>query len=934
MTNKIIKILVSLCVLSAFTFCCAQIFSEAGTKPVKADKVSTAYMESDAYSAKRILEGKAMFEAKCAVCHTDSGRDMVIFGNPDFKSSRVIGSVKKFAGAVKDPEIGEKVYEYLRYTYDGPFMSQNDPFLQPGPLNLEPGVNNPILSKGDDFWASLTGHKIPTPDDINIEKLWDSYEWPKVIVPFSVLSWSEYLPHAIPLQTARAEVKALFKKQNYNLNKLPLPDKGLGQKFNESVPAIYKKYQFTSHDKNKSDKSKDFMEALCSTSLFSWMAVLDFDYGLPRRVNNSWNAKWAFGPYENRILWTAGSTIPHLNSFATNPDEKFNSQQLIRNKWTHYSNMFVTGKSESFPPSKWFYGGTMSFACKSGDAEMAGGDDISIFTGLKGFAEMWNHSQKYSGTSYNGTESIPNYGLTNRRFLMTIYAPYQAMGNYQFDKRAAVNVMLELVYRQWLSSIGASDSDLRYFYTMEYDNNVNKDAERYDALVKAFDSLQSAMTNRQKDFVRAYIRRIYPTNPSGYKDRFTPYKWELVDQPPNKPVILPFGSDTAVTGKPYVLRILRSQSKNGDIEITAKNLPAGAKLIKTKGNWQSSDYEYSIKWTPSSEQAGKSYSVDIVGSSNMGADSVTAKISVIKEEGKPVLDEISDYSVYVGQELTFPLAVKNYDVKNLKFFMSGNFGKVINNSWNTAGIYTLKPKEKDIGVHFVTFQVKDRFGNISKRSVKISVYGNHTPEVTVLPQGSGPGKNKNIYRVKAGQTLKFTLDTFDVDGDYLEITKNPEFPGYIYNNVYTYIVQKDMAENFPGPNVLTFTIKDLSPDSKPSSPKYKGGVVKKVLLVYFEAENSGSNHTPWAVTGPPQIVKSGHKVVLDATGSDDSDKDKIKYKWKQVGGPTVKLSDVYSVKPVFSAPKVKKETILKFYLTVTDPHGLCDSSAVRIKVNP
>ncbi len=101
------------------------------------------FLAEDAYSESRLAEGKAMFDEKCAICHSESGRDMVYFGDPDFNETRVAGSVKKFAGATDDPEIGEKVYEYLRYNNDGPFMSQDDPFLQPGPYGT--GVDNRIL---------------------------------------------------------------------------------------------------------------------------------------------------------------------------------------------------------------------------------------------------------------------------------------------------------------------------------------------------------------------------------------------------------------------------------------------------------------------------------------------------------------------------------------------------------------------------------------------------------------------------------------------------------------------------------------------------------------------------------------------------------------------------------------------------------------------
>ena len=837
MIKNVFKSIIFLCILFLFVFCSIQVFSEGARNPVKGGKVSAEYLETDAYSEKRLAEGKATFEAKCAICHTDSGRDMVYFGDPDFNAARVIGSVKKFAGASDDPEIGEKVYEYLRYNNDGPFMSQDDPIMQPGPLKFTPGVINPVLSKREDFWGSLTGHKIPTPDDINIEKIWDSYDWTNVILPYELVNWAEYMPYSVPHKEAVNEIKTLFNKQRYNLNNLPLPDKGLGRYFNYSASRIYDKYQFASHSYAKSDNSKDFLEAVYSTSLAKWLAVLNFEYGLPQRVNGAWNGEWEFGPHENTILWEPGENLNYINSFAINPDEKINSREAMRNQWTQFSTMFVTGKRGSFEPSTYFHYGTMPWGCKMGDAGIFGGSDVQIFTGLKGFADFWNHSKTYPGVSYSGTNSIPDYGIATRRFLTAFYWPYTGFTYYWKDKETVVNPFIELIYRQWMASIGATDDELRDFLTDTYNlPSRNNDGQRYELLVKAYENLQDVMTNEQKDFVKAYIRRIYPTNPTGYKNSFNPYKWELVDPAPAKPVLIPFGSDTAVAEKPYVLRIIRAQSKDGDIEITASGLPDGAKLVKREGSWRSDDYEYSINWTPTKAQSGKVYTVNLSAKSNMGTNQISTQINVVSAESSPVLDDIPSYSVYEGQELTFPLTVQNHSEGSLEFSMEGSLGKVMNNTWNTAGIFTVTPEKNDVGTHTITFSVKDKRGNVSKKNAKITVKANSKPVIQISPDGSGPGGVKNIYTVKVGETLRLTIKASDADGDELEISKTTEFPGYINSNVYTYKVEEDMAKYFPGPNVLTFTVKDLAPDKNPwfsMSQEYKGVMAKKVLLVYF-----------------------------------------------------------------------------------------------------
>jgi hypothetical protein len=956
MRGRIVKSILGLFVFVVLLSCTALVISEAASTPAASGGTSTTaaattpavtaggkvpvnYMATDAYSESRLAEGKAMFTAKCAICHTDSGRDLVYFGDPDFNSARVIGSVKKFVGASSDPEIGEKVYEYLRYNNDGPFTSQNTPFLQPGPKDLAPGNANPVLSKDSDFWGALTGHKTATPDDINLDKVWKSYDMTNVIVPYAVSNWSEFIPHEVPLAKATTEIKALFNAQKYDLKTLPLADKGLGLSFNYATNTIYTKYQFSSHDYSRMSHSKDAIEAVYSTSLLTWLGVLDFEYGLPQRVNNAWNSTWAWGPHENQILWGPGSNLDNINSYGINQYESISSREALRNKWTQYSTMFVTGSREDFKPSSYYWYATMPWGCKTYDAGTFGGSNVQLFTGLKGFAEMYNHSQAYPGTTYAGVYGIRNYGAATRKYLTDMYWQFEGLPTAKGDKQALVNVFIEVIYRQWKAAIGVTDSQFRTLISDSYNlPDGQRDQQRYTTYMQSYQNLQSAMTNDQKEFVKAYMRRIYPTNPSSYygTSKFIPGSWYLLDPAPAKPIILPFGSDTAVAGTQYVLRILRDQAKDGDITITASDLPAGATLVKTKGNWQNNDFEYAINWTPTADQAGKTYTVTLTGTSTMGTNQTTTAIKVVSAAADPVaLSDIPAYSVYEGQQLTFPLTVQNYNVSNLSFSMDGTFGKVINNTWNTAGIYSVTPAHADVGLHTVSFTVKDAQGNTSTKTASITVLANSAPVVVMTPAGSGPGANKNIYRVRVGDTLKLTFANTDADGDKIEVSKNPEFPGTINNNVYTYTVDEAMAKNFPGPNVLTFTVKDMIPNSNPyAMPQYKGGVVKKVLLVYFETKDASTNHTPWAQTGSAQTVKSGATVTLDGSISDDSDKDPITYLWTQQTGQTVKFSDATAVKPTFVAPTVTEPTVFKFYLTVKDPGGLTDSTVVRVTVTP
>jgi hypothetical protein len=905
--------------------------AESLSAVISGGKVPVEYLEPDAYSAKRLAEGKAMFEEKCAICHAESGRDMVYFGDPDFNSARVIGSVKKFVGAATDPEIGEKVFEYLRYNNDGPFNGQDEPFLQPGPLDLEPGVINPVLYSDDDFWGALTGHRTPTAEDIDVSTLWDKYDMKRVMLPYTVASWAEFMPHEVPLPRAMKEVDDLFKQQGYNMNSLPLTDQGMGIWFNFLSNSIYTRNQFGSHDFWKFDRSKDAIEAVYSTSLLCKLGVIDFEYGLPQRQNGEWNGEWAWGPYENTILWGPGSNLDNLNSYGINPFETIYSREAYRNKWTQYSTMFVTG---NFQPSSFYWYASMPWGCKTYDAGLFGGRNVQVFTGMMGFAEMWKHSQTYNGKYYYGTEGIEDYGAATRKYLLDMYWMYEGLPYYFGDTSVVKDVFLEMIYRQWTASIGVTDEQLRTLISDSYNlPDGDRDAERYNTVVQAFDRLSSSMTDEEKDFVRAYIRRIYPDDPRNYDSPFNPGRWELVDPAPTAPVVIALGSDEAYVGEEYTLRILRAQSEDGDIAVSASGLPEGAVLEARKGNWSTGDVDYAVKWTPTKDQVGKTFTIEIEGKSSMGTAKTSFDVTVKAIPDELAIEPLGPYTVYAGQELSFPITVNRYDIGKMQFSLAEGFGTVMNNYGDTAGIFTVRTTRDDVGTHSVKVTAIDENGDSAQAVVEINVVDN-SPPVVKITGGSGPGGNKNIYRARAGETFTIEFDVTDPDGDTYEISKNPEFPGFIYGNTYSYTVEDAMAENFPGPNVLTFYIKDtVSNGNFFMMPEYKGGLTKKVLLVYFEPKDADTNHTPWAVTGH-QTVTSKDTVTLDASASDDTDGDKISFEWVQVDGPEVKLSDAASDKPTFTAPKVKEPTLLKFYVTVTDPRGLKDVAVARVLVNP
>lgn len=89
------------------------------------------------------------------------------------------------------------------------------------------------------------------------------------------------------------------------------------------------------------------------------------------------------------------------------------------------------------------------------------------------------------------------------------------------------------------------------------------------------------------------------------------------------------------------------------------------------------------------------------------------------------------------------------------------------------------------------------------------------------------------------------------------------------------------------------------------------------------------NQPPVADAGLNQTDKAGATITLDGSGSRTSDGSTLTYRWKQLRGVPVTLSDPTSVAPTFTAPSVAgtDSPNLLFMLTVTDTDSGLSSTA-------
>ncbi|MBW2107666.1 MAG: PQQ-binding-like beta-propeller repeat protein [Deltaproteobacteria bacterium] len=96
---------------------------------------------------------------------------------------------------------------------------------------------------------------------------------------------------------------------------------------------------------------------------------------------------------------------------------------------------------------------------------------------------------------------------------------------------------------------------------------------------------------------------------------------------------------------------------------------------------------------------------------------------------------------------------------------------------------------------------------------------------------------------------------------------------------------------------------------------------------------TSSNEPPLADAGPDQQVGGGDLVTLSAGGSTDSDGVISAYRWMQIWGDPVTLSDQTAVEPTFAAPEQEDGRAVIFELTVTDNGGLQSSDTCIVNVS-
>ena len=233
-------------------------------------------------------------------------------------------------------------------------------------------------------------------------------------------------------------------------------------------------------------------------------------------------------------------------------------------------------------------------------------------------------------------------------------------------------------------------------------------------------------------------------------------------------------------------------------------------------------------------------------------------------------------------------------------------------------------------------------GNLGSSTISVIDGNTNTVEATItIPGGVGlVGIDENTNTIYVPEF--FSNQLVVVDGttnniiESITVGASPRRAIFDHtaNMVYT---QSFISETFsiidPTINAVIATIPVDSPFAMNFNPNTNTIYVTNQESDTITIVDLLANAPPTANAGVNQLVLEGTNVQLDGSGSSDPDGDPLSFKWRQISGTPVILSDDTSITPTFVAPDIDIAEALTFELTVND--GTFDSSpdTVTIVIN-
>jgi hypothetical protein len=393
------------------------------------------------------------------------------------------------------------------------------------------------------------------------------------------------------------------------------------------------------------------------------------------------------------------------------------------------------------------------------------------------------------------------------------------------------------------------------------------------------------------------------------------------------PVMNSIPTYTVTTGK-LVSFTIKATDPDGDaLTFSAGVMPAGA-------SFDSGTCKF--RWTPNSLQAG-TYSIVFQVSDGQLTDKKTATIIVQGGNHLPILTPIPNYTVNIGQILTFTISANDSD-GDLLTFTAGTLpsGAIFNSDTKT---FTWTPTANQAGVYTVQFQVSDGKTNVSgTTTITVTSNTNQPPIMASLPN----------YIINEGQPLSFIISASDPDSDLLTYTAGNLPNGATFNSntrtfswtptfsqAGTYTVQFQVSDGISSvTEATTIVVNNINIDTNqpPVFDNIDAKTVNEGALLQFtvnatdpdgdtltystESLPSGATFDPITKTFSwiPNYTQAGNYQIhfIASDGDLTSNKDVV-----------ITVNNVNRA-PVFDAisnQSVNENILMQFTVNATDPDG-------------
>lgn len=265
--------------------------------------------------------------------------------------------------------------------------------------------------------------------------------------------------------------------------------------------------------------------------------------------------------------------------------------------------------------------------------------------------------------------------------------------------------------------------------------------------------------------------------------------------PANQPPAFSDIPDTSVfEGDALHLSVAATDPDGDSLVLSALDVPDNASFTDNSDNTGSFDFN------PDYSQAG-AYTVTFIASDGELADTEQVSITVVNVNRAPIQSEIGPQSVDEGSHLGFPVTATDADGDSLIFSADGvPTNATFVDNFDGTGTFNFDPDFDQAGTYPVTFIASD--GVLADSETVIITVNDvgHSPVITPIdPQ-----------EVNEGETLNFTVNTSDPDGDSLilsalDVPANASFADN-FDNTGTFNFNPDYTQ--AGPYIVTFIASD------------------------------------------------------------------------------------------------------------------------------